>query len=490
MAISNAGANSRHLSASGYPLVASSSVASYTVMAWVYAATNSAYANLFYFGGGDAAQIEPGGQWSFWNGTNDETFGAVTLNGWQHVAVVRSSATAGTGYLNGAATSLTLESWAKSSTQYVGSWDGSSDGFNGRIASVKAFNRALTAAEIAAEMQVMRPVLAGSDLYAWYPIIDRSSVRWGIDHSGNGRNLTTTGAVVLGDDPPVSWGAPVFLHPLAATAGGGTLTIGHLASSAALYAPSLVPGAVALTVPHMASTSALYAPSLGAGAALSLPHLARSATLYSPTLSPGAVAVSVPHLASSATLTAPTLASGSVALILAHLASAATLSAPTLAPGPVALTVPHLASTAALNAPSLAGDTPTITLPHLASSATLSAPALVPGSVTLSIAHLASTSTLTSPTLTSVATVAVPHLAATSTLYGPALTPGAVLVTLTHLSSASVLYALTIGEPFTGTVLTPTRAVLASDGRTLVAIAASITSLTLTHDGRTEATIG
>lgn len=72
---------------------------------------------------------------------------------------------------------------------------------DGRIAFVKAWSVALTAAEIAQEAHSYRPIRTAG-LLIWAPYDDGTSAR---DYSGNGNHGTITGALQF-QGPPVSYG--------------------------------------------------------------------------------------------------------------------------------------------------------------------------------------------------------------------------------------------------------------------------------------------
>jgi hypothetical protein len=69
--------------------------------------------------------------------------------------------------------------------------------FNGRIAGVKIWNAALSAAELELERWTYSPVRT-ADLWAWYPLDGTSTA----DASGNGHTLTAGGSLTTEAGPP------------------------------------------------------------------------------------------------------------------------------------------------------------------------------------------------------------------------------------------------------------------------------------------------
>ena len=192
------------------------------------------------------------------------------------------------------------------------------------------------------------------------------------------------------------------------------------------------------------------------GQTLEPPLIASTTALYAPTVTPGAVAVSPPLIASTATVYAPTVTPGAVSLAPPLIASTVALYEPAVTPGAVTLVVPLIASTTALHTPTITtGDM--LAPPLIASAATLYAPTVTPGGVTLSPPLIASTVVLYAPTVTVVGvTLSPPLIASAEQLFGPTLTPGAVTLTAPLIDSGSALYTPTLSGG--GVALTAIRA--------------------------------
>ena len=161
---------------------------------------------------------------SLWNGsTETASAGTYATGAWYHLALTKSSGTV-TAYVNGGqiAQQTGGNAWPNTGTTagyYVGEWSGTGDYFDGRMAAVKMWARALTGAEIANEINVMRPADATS-LWGWWPAIETGAGNRNLDYSGNGRTWTETNTPSDEDPPPVSWGAGMLLPALGS---GGTI---------------------------------------------------------------------------------------------------------------------------------------------------------------------------------------------------------------------------------------------------------------------------
>ena len=257
----------------------------------------------------------------------------------------------------------------------------------------------------------------------------------------------TPGAVTI-DGATIASGIALFAPTVAQEGGTQEVAGAHIASTAALTAPTLAYEVQGGTI---ASGSATFAPS--AAYELNGATIAAGSVLFAPTVIPDQ-AVAGAHIASTVALNAPTVTSeGDIAG--AHIASTAVLTAPTVNPGPVAVTAAHVASTAVLNAPTLAAE---VNGAHIGSTAALNAPMVAPGAVTVLGVHLASTAVVNSPTLAYAVTgatiastavtnaptlayeVAAPTIASTASLFEPTVSTGSVEVTGAHIYSSALLF--------------------------------------------------
>jgi hypothetical protein len=88
---------------------------------------------------------------------------------------------------------------------------------NGRLAGIKVWNAALTAAEIYQEAETLRPQRF-ANLNLFCPVFPGERTK---DYSGNGYTLTEGGTPTDEDPPPVGWGARVLATPYVAAAASG-----------------------------------------------------------------------------------------------------------------------------------------------------------------------------------------------------------------------------------------------------------------------------
>lgn len=196
--------------------------ASYTIMGWFMIVTDTNnYANIFALSDNSSNNSDflttnsdgttfavgrtSGGAGSFT--INAGT--ALSLNTWYHGALVRDTGAGNLyAYLNGtldATNSSSIASRAASTrTECGGATTGNLSPFNGRMYAVKAWQAALTAAEIRNEMNLIRPARF-ANIHLWTPLLAGSGERVR-DYSGAGRDWTEGGTLTDEAPPPVSWG--------------------------------------------------------------------------------------------------------------------------------------------------------------------------------------------------------------------------------------------------------------------------------------------
>jgi hypothetical protein len=191
--------------------------AGYTVMCWAYPVSNpTAQLTLFSVANNgsnlDRLRSNSGGTtWSAQSiigGTSVTTIGSsVSYGAWQHWAMVRRDSSHLDTYLNGvldATSNQSVSGRAAAAQLDIGNTNAASAYFNGRVFAIKAWNVALTAAEIQEEMRTIRPVRL-ANLWGWWPGRPGSGER-AKDYSGNGRNFTEGGTLTDEDAGPISWG--------------------------------------------------------------------------------------------------------------------------------------------------------------------------------------------------------------------------------------------------------------------------------------------
>lgn len=154
--------------------------------------------------------------------TGEIDFNVLSAGTWAHVASVFDGAGVANAdrqklYVNGVNQTVTFagtipaalgDGGANALEVGAGSGAGGTTFLNGKVALLKVWTAALSAAEIAQEMQT-DPPLRTANLLIWSPYDDETSAR---DYSGNGNHGTVTGALQIAG-PPVNAGAriPVFL---------------------------------------------------------------------------------------------------------------------------------------------------------------------------------------------------------------------------------------------------------------------------------------
>lgn len=127
----------------------------------------------------------------------------IVANTYYHLAYVRLSAALSQLYLNGAtegsANTLDVSARAAATRQEIGGWASTNDEpFNGRIYNPLIYQRALSQAEIQAQMY-RRQYISDSMLYGWYPTPSGSARA--DDAYTTGRNWTVGGTLTDEADP-------------------------------------------------------------------------------------------------------------------------------------------------------------------------------------------------------------------------------------------------------------------------------------------------
>ena len=190
----------------------------YTWMAWVRLVSDlNAYGHVFGINRNDAAAnydyigmdgtgqglitlVDIGGAYTEQAGTT------LSLGTWYHICAVRASTTSLAIYLNGVLDSTNTRNVTgriaatRMEAGAFGTFDG--DRVDARIAAVKIWSVALSAAEIAQEIYRLAPAQF-ANLWQWSPLIGSASDL--ADYSGNGRDWTAGGTLTVEDGPPISW---------------------------------------------------------------------------------------------------------------------------------------------------------------------------------------------------------------------------------------------------------------------------------------------
>lgn len=170
----------------------------YTWMAWVLFAQNNAWQGILSVSTGEGtAQYETleatsGGNLELYSssGTSSSQSVSYSTNIWYHLAIVRSGNTL-TCFINGVSSLTASGAGTNLSVGDLlwGHWSLTNDPLNGRISFSRAWTAALTSTEILAE-RLATSAVRTANLWGDWPLQSNAT-----DVSGNGRNLTTNGAI-------------------------------------------------------------------------------------------------------------------------------------------------------------------------------------------------------------------------------------------------------------------------------------------------------
>lgn len=187
------------------------SASAWTMMGWFRRLTNTGYWRGF-FGYGNSGSNGAGLGTAnggttleiFYNGGSESTGSTLTVDAWNHLALTYDASYARC-YLNG---SLNITSGgtvtSPAAYMYIGA-DPTGSYVSGDLCAFKVWGATLTAAEIANEMQTIRPVRA-ANLNEWWPFTVDDAER-----SGTGYSWTKSGSSSYVNDAPVGWGASPLL---------------------------------------------------------------------------------------------------------------------------------------------------------------------------------------------------------------------------------------------------------------------------------------
>lgn len=224
--------------------------------------------------------------------------------------------------------------WTTASGQFATSFDPSAETilsnhfdltngwFPGRIVGVKQWNTVLTADELWQESQQFFP-LRQANLAAWYPMVGNTVAASVIDHSGNGRNLTSNGTLSIEDGPPIAWrqGRRRIFIPSASSA--QTISPSGIASEEGFGSATLTTGAVTVSPSAIASGETFGSSTVTPGPVTVSPSGIASAEAFGDTtVSPGAATISPTSIAAEEAFGTATLAPGSVSVSPTGIASA------------------------------------------------------------------------------------------------------------------------------------------------------------------------
>lgn len=185
------------------------------------------------------------------------------------------------------------------------------------------------------------------------------------------------------------------------TADPQTVTLGTIAPSGGLGAPTVVPGAIAVTLGTIAPAGGFGDPTVTVAAntvTVDLGTLAPSGGLGAPTVVPGGIALALDTLAPSGGLGAPQVVVGGVILSLGTIPKGGSLGAPALSFGGIA-----------------------VTLDSITPSGGLGSPAVVPGGIAIDLGSIVPSGGLGGPSITSILALALATLAPKRGLGSPTI---------------------------------------------------------------------
>ncbi len=225
--------------------------AAYTIAAWVVFEDDSANQGIWQHGraeddydNNDTVHFKTGDSvlriYAANAGAFDQALGTTVLSvgTWYHVALVRTTASDMDLYVNGVLdASVSIDTAGRGSSLFwsVGKFEA------GNFASLrtwgmKAWQRALTAAELTREMRTASPS-SSKNLHGWWPFLvaNRES-----DYSGNGRTWTANNSPTNGEAPGIAFGVqePIVIQPADASA-DVTVVPGTASLTIATFAPVL-----------------------------------------------------------------------------------------------------------------------------------------------------------------------------------------------------------------------------------------------------------
>ena len=283
---------------------------------WVYPLSLPGYQAIISSGGGGAGEgtifLNGSGVPEFYPGGGLATT-ALQVGRWYHVAVSRTGSIMNGIYVNGVREggpfSLAGISASGGNVQIAREVDSPNRAFNGLVADVRIYDKALSDAEVRA-------------------IYDPPTRYELFRHVGYPVSLYVPDGSQTVSPSFIDSTATVYAPSV--TPGSVTVSPGFISSTATVYAPTITPGGVTVSPAFIASTSVVYAPSVSGDQTVSPDLIASAATVYAPTVQPGALTVSPSFIASTATVPAPTVQPGGLTVSPAFLASTAAVYAPSI----------------------------------------------------------------------------------------------------------------------------------------------------------------
>jgi hypothetical protein len=174
----------------------------FTAIGWVYVRSYQAWSRLFDFGNGAGGvnvilAVTQGSSgnpvWSTDGADNINSSQLLPLNQWVQLSATQSGLT-GTIYINGQQVASATNTGIATVTRnlnYIGKSNWNGDGYlDGKIKSLKMWNRTLSPSEISFDYQTNNPNIVTTGLYANYDATAITNTTTFPDSSGNGRNAS------------------------------------------------------------------------------------------------------------------------------------------------------------------------------------------------------------------------------------------------------------------------------------------------------------
>lgn len=418
-----------------------------------------------------------GGQYTyFYNVNNDgttfvwesfpNTVGSIDMavNTWYFCAISRAGS--GSNQTNGYVRAASASSFTTSQATFshadtpmeeivlANGFSPTDSSFPGRIAALKQWDAALTADELMAESYSLAPVRL-ANLHSWRPFVDSSVAAAVIDYSGNGRNLTANGSLLIADGPPIAWrrGTSKTFIPIAGGAETQTITATGIASEEAFGSDTLTPGAVTVSPSGIASAEAFGPASLNLTVAPSGIATAEafgtdsvnlnlaasgiaSAEAFGTAILTTAYTISGTGIASAEAFGSQVISAGALILGPSGIASGEIFGSHTLAPGAVTLSASGVATGEAFGDHVVSAGGLIVSASGIASAEAFGSHTLTPGAVSIAPSGIASGEAFGSHALAATFTITAQGVGSAEAFGDPELALGAAVLSPLGIASA------------------------------------------------------
>lgn len=185
---------------------------------------------------------------------------------------------------------------------------------DGNFAGVKVWDAALTEAELLLEVKSLRAVRR-ENLHLETPQIAMTIGDNVTDFSGNGRDWTHGGTLVVEQGPPVSWDSQKHVNPTV-TASGTTVTPSAVTIAMSTPAPSIALGALTVTPNAVTIAMSTPTPAIALGALTTTPSpVVIGLATQDPAVALGALTTIPDPVVVSVAISAPTVINGGAVVV-------------------------------------------------------------------------------------------------------------------------------------------------------------------------------